>query len=434
MVSKNIINKHEKEKFYLKGNIISIFPTNDQKEIILKYMKLSRMIYNWGIETQESLYKSFINNNRTGIRIYHESELLMLLKDTIKSNPKYYCLKELPWHIASITISHVIDAYEKFFDDRFRNGHPRFKNSNFYYMRFGFRNDNCYIIDGKLKVEGFKHGDFIDIKTHMFDGFGRSSKGYISDKKILMYQPTISFDGDNFHFSFSYFKEKEYFTIPKTEVIGIDLGNRNTFTLSTGEVFHQPDCSSEEKIISSLDRRINEMNLNRIKKMNELGIYIPKNTIQLKLEKRRREKYRDIHNKKFYFYHNITTNIVRRNPTAICIEKIGVEDMQKEYPYLKDIIAETYYFNIRKMFEYKCNKHGILLLEANENYPSSKICSNCGFKYDKLGSKHTFKCPYCKCIIDRDLNASINLRDLYDQYIKGDFSNISFDWINGIGF
>ena len=44
--------------------------------------------------------------------------------------------------------------------------------------------------------------------------------------------------------------------------------------------------------------------------------------------------------------------------------------------------------------------------------PSSKLCHECGYiKKDLKLSDRTYICPECGCIIDRDYNASLNLRD-----------------------
>lgn len=61
---------------------------------------------------------------------------------------------------------------------------------------------------------------------------------------------------------------------------------------------------------------------------------------------------------------------------------------------------------------YKCAWRGIKFILADRYYPSSKICSNCGSIKDELSlSERIYKCNECGYEIDRDLNASINLRN-----------------------
>ena len=69
------------------------------------------------------------------------------------------------------------------------------------------------------------------------------------------------------------------------------------------------------------------------------------------------------------------------------------------------------FYTIRKIFEDKCEKYNIRLVEADPEYPSSQICSNCGH-IRRIDSQHTYICHNCGTRIDRDLNAAINLRNL----------------------
>ena len=59
---------------------------------------------------------------------------------------------------------------------------------------------------------------------------------------------------------------------------------------------------------------------------------------------------------------------------------------------------------------YKCENNNIKLIVADRFYPSSKTCSSCGNIKDDLKLKdRVYRCPQCGTIIDRDLNAAINL-------------------------
>ena len=66
------------------------------------------------------------------------------------------------------------------------------------------------------------------------------------------------------------------------------------------------------------------------------------------------------------------------------------------------------------MIEYKCGFAGIPLIIAPTNFPSTKMCSRCGSIKPMKLSERKYKCPVCGLIIDRDINASINLMQLSD--------------------
>jgi putative transposase len=56
--------------------------------------------------------------------------------------------------------------------------------------------------------------------------------------------------------------------------------------------------------------------------------------------------------------------------------------------------------------------HGNTLIIADRWFPSSKTCSGCGAVKDTLLlSDREYVCESCGMVIDRDLNAAINLRN-----------------------
>ena len=78
--------------------------------------------------------------------------------------------------------------------------------------------------------------------------------------------------------------------------------------------------------------------------------------------------------------------------------------------YLAKHIAPQGFYEIRRMLEYKCEKFGIEFVVADTFYPSSKLCSKCGHKKDKLClCERVYHCLKCNFSCDRDLNASYNL-------------------------
>jgi putative transposase len=79
---------------------------------------------------------------------------------------------------------------------------------------------------------------------------------------------------------------------------------------------------------------------------------------------------------------------------------------------LSKAIQEQLFHEFKRQMEYKCAWKGIKFILADRYYPSSKICSNCGSIKDELSlSERIYKCNECGYEIDRDLNASINLRN-----------------------
>ena len=59
---------------------------------------------------------------------------------------------------------------------------------------------------------------------------------------------------------------------------------------------------------------------------------------------------------------------------------------------------------------YKASWHGVEVRVADRFFPSSKTCSGCGEVKNNLDlSTRTYSCGSCGLVIERDLNAAINL-------------------------
>ena len=77
--------------------------------------------------------------------------------------------------------------------------------------------------------------------------------------------------------------------------------------------------------------------------------------------------------------------------------------------HLSKAIAQQKLYDFKLKLQYKCEKYGIELVEADKWFPSSKMCSSCGaIKKDLKLSDRVYRCN-CGLVIDRDYNASINL-------------------------
>ena len=93
----------------------------------------------------------------------------------------------------------------------------------------------------------------------------------------------------------------------------------------------------------------------------------------------------------------------------IVIEDLNVSGMMQNHK-LAQSIADCGFYEFKRQLEYKCKKFVAKLVLADRWYPSSKTCSNCGCKKESLLlSERVYECKHCGHVIDRDLNAAINL-------------------------
>jgi putative transposase len=98
-----------------------------------------------------------------------------------------------------------------------------------------------------------------------------------------------------------------------------------------------------------------------------------------------------------------------KNHGRIVIEDLNVRAMTRDRLLMRSV-ADASWGELAAMLEYKCRWYGAELIRADRFFPSSKICSACGFRKERLELKErTFSCEKCGVVLGRDLNAAINL-------------------------
>ena len=105
------------------------------------------------------------------------------------------------------------------------------------------------------------------------------------------------------------------------------------------------------------------------------------------------------------YYNDIITTISKWKPLFISIEDL---DLKNTIKAIDETSFNLFVFKLKNM----CSEKKIELRKVGRFFPSSKTCSRCGYvKHDLKYDERIFKCNHCGLEIDRDLNASINIRD-----------------------
>ena len=111
------------------------------------------------------------------------------------------------------------------------------------------------------------------------------------------------------------------------------------------------------------------------------------------------------------YAHQTTSEIISRKPRFIVMEDLNVSGMMRNRHLSKAIQNQSFY-EFKRQIAYKCEWNNIKFIQADRFYPSSKLCSECGCINQSLKlSDRIFICPECGNEIDRDYQASINLRN-----------------------
>lgn len=407
-----------KKDEYFKTIRLKLYPTEEQKEQMLLYNEITRRVYNWGITMEERNYELYKEGKveYAVLTKYDFQRICTAFKKT--DDPFVNILTSVPSTTALNELSHVSEAFKNFLDGR--THYPSFHKVN---TSFTTRFDRSYITDGHLHIEGFTEN--ILLKTHRYDGYSGCIGLRGTSKKF--YNVSIHHNGIYFYVYFSIVEKKDFTrlaNVPIGEPVGIDLGIRQTFTLSNGQIYMQPDITRYKNRIKELSKLISKVgdDINLVNSDGSINERLSKN-IRKKIIQRKKD-YERIHNVLFSFYYKTVNRIIMSNPEAIVIETINKSRIKQFNPFNK-ALQDTYFYSIRIIIENLCNKYNIPLYEVNEYYPSTKKCNKCG-KINDICVGKIYRCNYCGFTIDRDLNASYNLRDVYinneTENIKSSFN------------
>lgn len=385
-------------------------PNNKQKSKLFECAGVSRWAYNWALDMQKENYKSggkFLSN-----RVLRK-ELTQL-----KKKEEYKWLNDYSNNITKQAIKDACNAYKRFF-----NGYskfPKFKSKK--RTKPSFYQDTEKIKFTKTHVKLEKLTTSRKKNRQKLNWVRLVQKGRIPTGENVKYiNPRVTFDGVNWWLSVGVEEEIEIKN-KETEAIGIDLGIKDLAIVSNGDKYKNINKSSKmKKLIKKckrLQRQISrkyEMNKTKIKGgENRYKYHKTKNII--KAENKLRRLYRKIKGLRDNYIHQITTSLVKAKPKYIVIEDLNVSGMLKNKK-LSRVIQEQSLREIRRQLEYKCEWYEIDLIIANRYYPSSKICSSCGnIKSDLKLSDRKYVCDNCGLVIDRDFNASLNLKNYPIKY------------------
>jgi len=103
------------------------------------------------------------------------------------------------------------------------------------------------------------------------------------------------------------------------------------------------------------------------------------------------------------------TSLLARTKSAVVLEDLNVSGMMKNH-HLAQAIADVGFHEFRRQLTYKGEWYGCEVQVADRFYPSTKRCSRCGNVKPEFDlSERVYECEVCHLIIDRDLNAALNL-------------------------
>ncbi len=207
---------------------------------------------------------------------------------------------------------------------------------------------------------------------------------------------TVSREADRWYVSLAVEVDR---TVPVSngyrDTVGVDLGVLALATLSTGEVVAGP--------------RALRAGLRRLRRLSRRHSRCQKGSANRRRVTRRLARHHArVAAVRRDHLHKLTTMLAKSHG-RIVVEDLNVRGMLGNRQLARSL-SDAGFGELRRMLDYKCRWYGAQLVVASRWFPSSKACSACGaIRTDLSLGERSFRCPGCGLVLDRDLNAAINL-------------------------
>lgn len=376
----------------LKSFKTEINPTKEQIIKINKTIGTCRYVYNFYIAYNKKLYekkKEFISGKSFSIWLNNEY---------VPNNLDKQWIKEVSSKSVKKSIENGYTAFLNFF--KHKSNFPKFKKKNNSDVKMYFVKNN--------KTDCLSERHRIKIPTL---GWVRlKEKGYIPTTKdgFIIRSGTISYKAGRYYISALVDIPEQNIQINNNLGIGIDLGLKNFAICSDSSIYQNINKTNSIKKTEKKLRR-EQRKLSRKIISIKKGESTQKNFVKQKLKVQK--LHQRLTNIRTDYINKTINSIVKTKPSFIVIEDLNVSGMMKN-KHLSKAVAQQKFFEFKTKLISKCKENNIELRIVDRWYSSSKLCHNCGhIKKDLKLSDRTYICSECGYTEDRDINASLNLRD-----------------------
>ncbi len=358
---------------FIKSFRYRLKPNRQQSLLFNNFAGSTRFVYNWALALSVQKYEQ----EKKRLRYADLCSELTCLKSIVDK----FWLKEIHSQVLQQALKDLMSAYQHFFR-RLKNnekaGFPQFrkkgKKDSFRYPQ-GVKAQN-----GRVFLPNIGWVTYYD---------SRPLEGLIK-------QATIKREGKHWFITFSCIINIaiENKSIEDSNIIGIDMGLTHFATISNGQKIENPRWlrKAEQKLAweqRKLSRKIKGSKNRKKQVVNVVQCHI------------------NVKNNRKDFQQKITTELVK-NHDVIVVENLNIKGMVKNHKLAKSI-SDASWNSFISMLHYKAAWRGKRIITVGRYEPSTKKCSSCGRIQEIALSTRIYKCV-CGLNIDRDLNASINIR------------------------
>ena len=362
----------------LKAIKIRLYPNEEQATEINKLLGCCRFVYNRCLSLKVDAYKE----EKTNLSMSDLNKKIIELKNT----EEYIWLKDAHSKVIQQSLIDLDKAYKNFFKKK--NGFPNFKKKSY--------EDKCrFPVDAISGIKGNRLNLITKIKDVCFKCSVKDEK-YLNKKQKNIKSATLTkTKSGKYVISILIDWVVDKHLPSTTKMIGIDIGIKDFVITSDGQLFE--NIKTQRKNKNKLARLHRQLS-----KKQKAGKNKEKARIIL-------ANYNEkLNNQKEYYLHEVVNNLIYENQ-VIAIEDLNVKGMMKNHNLAKSI-QELSIGEFFRILDYKASWHGKSIVKINRWFPSSKLCSCCGYKNKSLKLKdREWICPNCQTHHNRDANAANNI-------------------------
>ena len=378
----------------LKATKIRIYPTPEQAEFLNRQFGAVRFVWNKALSVKKHYYKVRKQN-------LSPSKDLKPLLSIAKTSRKYSWLKNYDSIALQQAVIHLDKGFKNFFNSKLQARFPRFKSKHgkqsSYHCTSVSVGDNWIRIPKCKPIKARVHREIagkIKSITLSKTSTGKYFASILADDSLMQVAPITE--------------------LSSQKIVGVDMGITDLTITSTGHKTGNPRFL--KKAQSNLKRK--QKALSRCKKGSK-----GRHKARLLAAK----AHERVANARHDFQHKLSRQFVDENQ-AVIVETLKVKNMLKNH-YLARSIADAGWHSLITKLEYKAKQKGKHLVKIDQWFASSKTCSCCGHKVEKMPlTIRNWDCPNCGVKgIDRDINAAINIKQQGILKLKAEGLSVSAD-------
>lgn len=347
-----------------------LYPTAPQAEKINQNIGCARFVYNQLLDDRIKVWKEAKQRSK---------KTYSILKD------EHGFLKNADSRALKHAQANLDVAYDKFFKES-SAGFPKFKSKHRCRWSYTTENNNGAVrFDGnRLKLPKVGYVKIVEHRLH--------------EGRIL--SATISHERSGEYYASVLCEIEQPKTLPVTDkVVGIDLGLHDIIVCSDGTRVEVPKHfrKSEQKLAKR------QRAFSRTQKGSK-----GHEKARVKVA----QCHQKIKNQRNDFLQKLSTKLIKENQ-IICLEDLSVKGMERNKKLAKSV-TDASFSKFVNMLEYKAEWYGRKVVKIDRFYPSTQLCSGCGYKNESVRGLKGLKfrewtCPECGEVHDRDLNAARNI-------------------------